>query len=258
MKSANFLNTIKIILLFAVSLGAQLIEDENSIFPNEINHTQATSAEVHSPYTDPNKEFWESMYQNSILNTKRRYNVLNGDRICFTCPIDRNTFTQLYNDARKSSKLNSNQAPPPITIVWAAELTQKRLIFFCRNNTKISQRPIYLTNEISSEGHSSPLDHSSAAELEYSCEHNRLCLNDVKNSYPDTYQCSIKSFVSNVKMNVIGKHLVNYFLNCVYPLEPLLDQLDIYQLFISNQHAFFTEMIFDKTNLLISLFFKYS
>ena len=215
MKSKNVLSILNIALLLVIFIvfgatRAEIIADENSIqLPNEIDHTHSTSAEVHSPYTDPNKEFWESMYQNSILNTKRRYNVLNGDRICFTCPIDRNTFTQLYNDARKSSKLNSNQAPPPITIVWAAELSQKRLIFFCRNNTKISQRPIYLTNEIAaSDGQSSSIDHSSAAELDYSCEHNRLCLNDVKNSYPDTYQCSIKSFVSNVKMNVIGKLLV--------------------------------------------------
>ena len=228
MKPRNFLSALKIVLLFGVvvAIRAEIIAEENSILPNEIDHTHSTSAEVHSPYTDPNKEFWESMYQNSILNTKRRYNVLNGDRICFTCPIDRNTFTQLYTDARKSSKLNSNQAPPPITIVWAAELSQKRLIFFCRNNTKISQRPIYLTNEIAaSDGHVSSIDHSSAAELEYSCEHNRLCLNDVKNSYPDTYQCSIKSFVSNVKMNVIGKLHGYIFIHFIYSLEPFL-QLD--------------------------------
>lgn len=236
MKSAKVLTFLNILFLFVVAIRTEIIADENSILPNEIDHTHSTSAEVHSPYTDPNKEFWESMYQNSILNTKRRYNVLNGDRICFTCPIDRNTFTQLYNDARKSSKLNSNQAPPPITIVWAAELSQKRLIFFCRNNTKISQRPIYLTNEIANDGHSSSIDHSSAAELEYSCEHNRLCLNDVKNSYPDTYQCSIKSFVSNVKMNVIGK--LTYLLLLSIVLNLLLNESSIGYSFRINKKNF--------------------
>ncbi len=160
------------------------------------DETENDFDDLWSPTIDPNREFWESIFQNSILNTKRRYNVLQDDRVCFTCPIDSNTFSLLYKEAHKSKKDNP-QHLPSISISWSTEVNPERLIFFCRNNTKISTIPIYLNSQLI--GKNPKQD-----ELKYSCEHNRLCLEDVKKNYPETYQCSIKAYVASVKMNVLS------------------------------------------------------
>lgn len=172
------------------------------------------------PLNDPNKidsnannvaaEFWEQIYQNSMLNTKSRYNVLNDERVCFTCPIDRATFTSLYHEAldqSSSQALGTMQSLPPLTITWAAQLNENRVLFFCRNNSRLIAPSISLSGDIAS----SQNDRQHGAQLEYSCESNRLCLNSVKSSYPKSYQCFVKSYVLNVKLDVIGKfNLFNF------------------------------------------------
>ena len=183
--------------LFLILILTALFASTSANLPIEKRDvTQNGFDDLWSPTIDPNREFWESIFQNSILNTKRRYNVLQDDRVCFTCPIDSNTFSLLYKEAHKSQKDNP-QHLPAISISWSTEVNPERLIFFCRNNTKISSIPIYLNSQVV--GRNSKQD-----ELKYSCEHNRLCLEDVKKTYPETYQCSIKAYVATVKMNVLG------------------------------------------------------
>jgi hypothetical protein len=154
-----------------------------------------------------NKKFWDQLYQNSMLNTKTKYNAMSGDKVCFSCPIDRNTFTSLYHDAVDQI---SNGTPPRITISWAAQLNENRVIFFCRNNTRLASNPVLLSRtivsqEISEKGNI--INEDDGSELDYSCENNNLCLINVRRSYPQTYQCFIKSYVLNVKLNVIGNYL---------------------------------------------------
>lgn len=164
-------------------------------------------------------EFWEQIYQNSMLNTKSRYSVLNDERVCFTCPIDRTTFTSLYHEAldqSSSQTLGSMQSLPPLTITWAAQLNENRVIFFCRNNSRLTSSPVYLSGDVmgaagggaaaaaaASLAHHQQQQHG--AQLDYSCESNRLCLSSVKSFYPKSYQCFVKSYILNVKLDVIGK-----------------------------------------------------
>ena len=129
-------------------------------------------------------------------------------------------------DQRSQSARGSSSAvttPPRITISWATELNENRVIFFCRNNSRIASNPVYLSlgagdrnheeadgaeqdpNAIQSSG-----GRGESGELEYSCENNNLCLLNVKKSYPLTYKCFVKSYILPVKLNVIGK-----FLNCI-------------------------------------------
>lgn len=158
--------------------------------------------------SDLNKEFWEIMYQNSMLNTRTKYNVLNDEKVCFTCPIDRNIFTSLYHDALDSGAANAqqqHQAPPRVTISWATQLNENRIIFFCKNNTRRATNPLYISSD-----ESSIENGMSSTQMEFSCENNRLCLHNVRNSYPKNYQCYVKSYVLNVRMDVIGKRIEKY------------------------------------------------
>lgn len=174
-----------------------------------------------------NKEFWDQIYQNSMLNTKTKYNSLSGDKVCFTCPIDRNIFTSLYHEALSSAAKEANNdpstshssgTPPRVTISWATQINENRVIFFCRNNTRIATSPVYLSLghvDSSSSGDSAGMNaihDTDSGELEYSCENNNLCLLNVKKSYPISYQCFVKSYILNVKLNVIGnyKNLIFY------------------------------------------------
>lgn len=150
-----------------------------------------------------NKEFWEQIYQNSMLNTRTRYSVLNDERVCFTCPIDRGIFNSLYAEAMDQTNISNLQSLPPLTITWAAQLNEQRVLFFCRNNSRLSTNPIHLSsNDLTSSG---TVYTSTGTELEYSCENHRLCLTNVKNSFPKNYQCFVKSYVLNVRLDVIGK-----------------------------------------------------
>ena len=170
------------------------------------NIDSANENSSHNKYSQMNKDFWETMYQNSMLSKKTRYDILNGGNVCFSCPIDRSTFTSLYEEARVQAaghNLSNGQAPPKITIAWASEqVHQTRIMFFCRNNTKAQKSPIYLNGEYSTGG--------GGGELEYVCEDNRLCLLNVKNNYPQKYQCFVKSYVLDVKLNVVGKFCVSF------------------------------------------------
>jgi hypothetical protein len=144
-----------------------------------------------------NKNFWDNIYQNSILNTKTKYNTLSGEKVCFTCPIDRDTFQSLFHQAELASG-TPGEVPPRTTIAWTTQLSGNRMIFFCRNNTRMSNSPIYLGNDNKDES-------ADGGELDYSCENDRLCLRNLRHNYPENYQCLVKSYVLNVKLNVIGK-----------------------------------------------------
>lgn len=152
-----------------------------------------------------NKNFWDNIYQNSILNTKTKYNTLSGEKVCFTCPIDRDTFQSLFHQAEQSTK-SPGEVPKRITIAWTTQLSGNRMIFFCRNNTRMSQSPIYL-------GSDNPDGTNDGGELDYSCENDRLCLTNLKHNYPENYQCLVKSYVLPVKLNVIVQlqYVILYF-----------------------------------------------
>jgi hypothetical protein len=185
-----------------------------------------------------NKEFWETIYQNSIFNVRTTYNALSGDRVCMSCPIDRSLYNTLYveamsqagyggaaqNPTRSSSNNNGGSAgggsggdyPPRFTISWTTQLGEGRTIFFCRNNTKITSTPVYISindeNDIVPPGRQPARGGGGGgggggptAELDYTCENNRLCLINVRHNFPVAYQCLFKSFIQSVKLNVIGK-----------------------------------------------------
>jgi hypothetical protein len=172
---------------------------------------------------DPNQEFWESLHQNSMFNTRKTYNVPNNEKVCFTCPIDREIFKNLYDAAAGSTHaVYGGQkvvpAPPRVSIAWATELPENRLIFFCRNNTKITTSPIHLSSDydINGGGDKSLGD----SQLDYTCENNRLCLLNAKNNYPHMYKCYVKSHVLNVKLNVIGKLEFFFNFSCFVSFRP--------------------------------------
>jgi hypothetical protein len=145
-------------------------------------------------YVQSNKDFWETMYQNSMLNKKTRYDILSSGSVCFTCPIDRAMFQNLYNEARAQSNQSGSIAPPRISIGWSSEVNN-RFIFFCKNNSKdFAKVPLLPDGEYGSGG-----------EIEYVCEDNKLCLLNVKPNYPQKYKCYAKSHVVNVNMNVVGR-----------------------------------------------------
>ncbi|CAF0842396.1 unnamed protein product [Brachionus calyciflorus] len=174
------------------------------------SYFQDDQVSVTKSSTELNKEFWETLYQNSLLNTRNKYNVLNDEKVCFTCPVDRSTFTSLYHEAidAMTQQNQQHQAPPRVTISWIAQLNENRVIHFCSNNTRKVNNPL----QLSSNGMNSN-EVGMSTQLEFSCENNRLCLHNVKNAYPKNYQCLIKSYVLDVKLDVIVQltHVLLYF-----------------------------------------------
>lgn len=154
----------------------------------------------HLSVVESDKDFWENLYQNSLLNTRNKFNVLNGEKVCFTCPVDRNTFSNLYQESASPLSNQEHQLPPKVTISWIAQLNGNRVIPFCSNNTRKVPNPL----QLSSNGLNSD-EAGISTQIEFSCENNRLCLHNVKNSYPNNYQCLIKSYALDVKLDVIGK-----------------------------------------------------
>jgi hypothetical protein len=198
------LKTIIIVILMLSSIN--LIKSENE---NEYESTLLQTNRINLEASESNKQFWDKIYTNSLLNTKTKYNSLSGENVCFTCPIDQTTFDSLYQEAKRTQQQQeSSKSPPKITIAWSSQLSNDRVIFFCRNNTRMTSSPIYLSSDqmdsdlIHTDGGSSSSDSS---QLEYSCDNNRLCLTNLKHNYPENYQCMVKSYVLNVKLNVIGK-----------------------------------------------------
>jgi hypothetical protein len=183
--------SILIALLQLTETVMSYLEDKNELFSSQKK--------------DTNKEFWDLLYQNSMLNSKVKYNSLNGDKVCFVCPVDRNIFTSLYHDALAINYGKNNGTPNRITISWATQFNENRIVFFCRNNTKIALNPVILSYSNDLDGLNNVNDNN-VSELDYICENNKLCLINVKKSYPQTYQCFIKSYVLNVKLNVIGNN----------------------------------------------------
>jgi hypothetical protein len=178
--------------------------DDNN---KEENDPSSLSNSYNKVFTQTNKEFWDQMYQNSMINKKTKYDIINGGNICLTCPIDRNIFNSLYNEARVQANItSSSQAPPKLNIGWTSSMASDRVTFFCRNNSKVVKHPIYLNkNELNSNN-----------ELEYICEENKLCLINVKSSYPHKYQCLVKSHVLDVQLNVVGKLLVIFIYSFIF------------------------------------------
>jgi hypothetical protein len=199
-KKYIFLNLLINLLIVYVKNIDTLNENDHDMYNYQNN------------FDSSNKEFWDQIYQNSMLNTKTKYNALSGDKVCFSCPIDRNIFTSLYHEAIDG---RSNGTPPRITISWATQLNENRVIFFCRNNTRIATNPVILSLNQESLDKSNSIYENDGSELDYSCENNYLCLINVKKSYPQIYQCFIKSYVLNVKLNVIGKYQFINFKYCL-------------------------------------------
>ena len=182
--------------------------------PNSLRNDPITIQSAHEPpplaSSDPNQEFWEVMHQNTRFSDKKSYSVRNDDKVCLTCPIDREIFTNLYQEAAANTPGFSQKlvpAPQRVSISWATEPSENRLIFFCRNNTKITSGPVALNSDYDAQGGSSGGQDRgvSDTQLDYTCENNRLCLLNAKKSYPHIYKCYVKSYVLNVNLNVIGK-----------------------------------------------------
>lgn len=191
-----------IVLLLATTINANLYSSTSKVeFGDEVVQQPVDVTDPpHALSTSTlNKNFWDNIYQNSILNTKTKYNTLAGEKVCFTCPIDRNTFQSLFHQAELASG-QTGKVPPRITIAWTTQLSGNRMIFFCRNNTRMTRSPIHLGSDTTS---------SDGGQLDYTCENDRLCLTNLKHNYPENYQCLVKSYVLPVKLNVIGKFIFN-------------------------------------------------
>jgi hypothetical protein len=186
-----FLVSVSLVLALA---NANLYSSTSMVeFGDEPAHATPHTGEMTT--STMNKNFWDNIYQNSILNTKTRYNTLAGEKVCFTCPIDRNTFQSLFHQAELASG-KPGEVPPRLTIAWTTQLSGNRMIFFCRNNTRMTRTPIHLGSDN---------DEADGGQMDYSCENDRLCLSNLKHNYPENYQCLVKSYVLPVKLNVIGK-----------------------------------------------------
>lgn len=135
-------------------------------------------------------EFWDTFYQWSLADIpKTSYNIMEGNNVCFTCPIDYATFNELRSK-------HSDTA----SVTWTANFPNGRKIFFCQNNKKVSSSPIQLLESFEANG-----NYKSSALLEFGCENFRLCLINVKYIYANSYECSIKEFIKSVKLNPISK-----------------------------------------------------
>lgn len=205
----NYIESSALILFLLVNLTNSSLINSPSFYQD----ITSTNQDDTTKYPDSSKEFWENMYQYSIVTPRTKFNALSGSRVCFTCPIDRTTFQNLYQEVGRSSHTPANQAPPRVSISWATQMAENRVIFFCRNNSRISSSPVYLASDN---------DGKTGGELDYSCENNRLCLSNVKSSYPDTYQCMVKSYVLNVKLNVVGKCLII----CLFDLSERIQKIE--------------------------------
>ena len=150
-----------------------------------------------------NKEFWDRLYHNAFSNTKTKYDVLNGDRVCLTCPIDRAMYNNLYHEVAGAYNTSSNQVPPRVSITWTSQLPNDHTIFYCRNNMRVNQMPA--VQNYDTDGYSEQQRGRGSGEVDFTCENNQLCLRNVRYHYPDSYQCLIRSYVQSVKLNVIGK-----------------------------------------------------
>lgn len=189
----------KLFILLLITLQIVLIKSDE-IEPFDPLKTLVENKNL--SINENNKRFWDNIYQNSILYTKSSYNSLSGDNVCFTCPIDRSTYQSLYENAQRGSNLNEGEIPPRVTIAWRSQLADNRVIFFCRNNSRVVSSPIYLSND-------NEYDHNmgsdTSGQLDFSCDDNKLCLANLKHNYPKKYQCLVKSYVLDVNLNVIGK-----------------------------------------------------
>ena len=174
-----------------------------------------------------NKEFWDNLYQNSIMNTKKRYDVVNSANVCLQCPISREAFTTLHTDAKLRSaggnlthnrygQMMSAPAPPRVTIMWASE-SSTHMTYYCKNGRNLhNQRSSSNSNANNNNNNnnqvaeaarqqSASASQSDQQDVEFVCEDTRLCLLNVRSHYPSQYKCMVKSNVFDVKMNVIGK-----------------------------------------------------
>lgn len=192
---------LKMLKLFLMLMIQIVLIKSNEFIESELLSSPSQETKNIS-IQESNKRFWDTIYQNSKFNTKSAYNMMSGDNVCFTCPINADTYKSLYENAQRASNLDDTEIPPRVTIAWRSQMPDNRVIFFCRNNTRVVSSPVYLSSENEFEQN---LGADSGGQLEYSCEDNKLCLANLKYNYPKKYQCMVKSYVLDVNLNVIGK-----------------------------------------------------
>jgi hypothetical protein len=145
-----------------------------------------------------NDEFWKVINTQSIIHSSNSYNGIIGEKICFTCPISRQIYNDLYDE--KSRLANTpGEAPPRLVISWYVH-KNNRVVYLCKNDTKInSYDPIYVS-KTTQHYQTNYIDDN---QLDFSCENQRLCLNYLKNGSPENYFCNIASKHLNVKLKVL-------------------------------------------------------
>jgi hypothetical protein len=138
--------------------------------------------------SESNKDFWDIMYHNS-MNLKTKFTRMNGEKVCFTCPIDRSAYTELYKNAmeRADDEQREARSPDRTSINWSTKLSNNIDILLCRNNSKQQRSSLV------------------SGELDYTCENDRLCLIGVTYTYPRAYQCYVKSYAFKVQLEVVGE-----------------------------------------------------
>ena len=152
-----------------------------------------------------NKEFWEILQLKAILNPKTTYNAFEGETICISCPINKESYLKLYDTAMLSSNtgpvyeslLNPhlNRDPPkPLPIIWSLP-NMKAL---CDNNVK-------LLYDINRDNYKNTTLSKFDLKPDFSCDNNQLCLSNVKIGLPEKYFCHIGGQKMKADINIRGK-----------------------------------------------------
>ena len=167
-------------------------------------------SQINASLDSTNKEFWERLNIASYAPTKSVYNTYVGQNICMTCPIDRTLYRALIHRGknelqRKMGDHYNGEMPNKILINWSTFINGK-LINLCSNNTKSTKNAIFLPYMKSRE---------ESTILEFTCENDRVCLNNMKNFYPKSFTCNygFESFEVTSNVLIDFKSLVNDWIN---------------------------------------------
>lgn len=189
------LKTTKFLLFFMALLLVEVSSNDYESYYEESPTLKSLNVDRSS--SSATQEFWNTLYQWSIADPpKTKYNVMDGNNVCLTCPIDRAMYYSLRGDH------SSKYTPPIVSITWTANLPNNRKVFFCRNNTRINDGTVQIFGSYDANG----VQQRSGGDLAYACENYKLCLLDVKYYYAGMYECNIKTFVKSVQLNPIGKY----------------------------------------------------
>lgn len=130
-----------------------------------------------------NKEFWDILNIRSITNTASEIDAYIGEKICFTCPVDREGYHYLIKNGLDNNNIHNDDPPARLQINWNVKKSNLKSPI-CKNNEK------------------SYIDTSNKMEkLYYTCNDDKLCINNIKLTDPSLFTCQISTLEFEVKIN---------------------------------------------------------